>query len=182
MLCFQEQGDLEAFGELFERRKDGVVDFLAGLARNRVIAEDISQQVWTKVLDLAQRGAYRKEASFRTFLHTLGRNLYIDEYHRKHAETRKDALDEQTLGDVAERSDPDVGVGLAERSAILTQVMTTLPLEQREVLAMWSTGTSIDAMVEITGAPRDTVLSRKKYGIKKLREALVAAGIQPGAL
>ena len=31
---------------------------------------------------------------------------------------------------------------------------------------------SIDGMVAATRAPRDTVLSRKKYGFKRLRSAL----------
>lgn len=182
MQSFQETGDLAAFSELFARRKDGFVDFLTGLAGNRAIAEDVSQQVWTKLIDLGKRGAYRRTAKFQTFLFTLGRNLYIDEYHRKHAAARTDALGDRELSDTSGSANPGLVAVTDERSEILESAMAALPVEQREVLAMWSTGTPIDSMAEITGVPRDTVLSRKKYAIKKMRAALAAAGIEQGTL
>ena len=178
MLRFQEQGDLDAFGELFQRQKDRFVDFLTRMAGNRAIAEDISQQVWTKVIDLARRGDYRRKAKFGTFLFTLGRNLYIDEFQRKHVSTRTDALEDRVVSDARPDANPGHGAMLDERGEILRAVMATLPDEQREVLAMWSVGTPIGAMAEIIGVPRDTVLSRKKYGISKMRAALAAAGIE----
>ena len=182
MLRFQEKGDLDAFGELFQRQKDGFVDFLTGMAGNRAIAEDISQQVWTKIIDLARRGSYRQKAKFRTFLFTLGRNLYIDEFQRKHAATRTDALGDRVVSDASPDANPGQGAMLDERGEILQAAMATLPVEQREVLALWSAGTPIDTMAEITGVPRDTVLSRKKYAINKMRAALAAAGIERDVL
>jgi len=40
------------------------------------------------------------------------------------------------------------------------------------VIALWIAEVEPAAIAEITGAPRDTVLSRKKYALAKLRSAL----------
>lgn len=182
MRSFQEEGNLDAFRLLFERHKDGFVTFLAGLAGSREAAEDLSQQVWLKLIDVARRGDYRETARFRTYLYTLGRNLYIDEFRRKHASTRTDPLGDRPLEDADANADPGRRAARDERRSILAQAMADLPLEQREVIALWAAGTSTEAMASITGAPPDTVLSRKKYALDKLRKALSAAGIERGEL
>ncbi len=74
--------------------------------------------------------------------------------------------------------DPSELVHRQEMSRHLNEAMGGLPLEQREVVALWATGVEIDAIVAITGAPRDTVLSRKKYAIAKLRAALGSLSVQ----
>ena len=39
---------------------------------------------------------------------------------------------------------------------------------------MWAAGFDLETMVSMIGAPRDTVLSRKKYAIARLRAAMGA--------
>ena len=182
MLLFQEQGSMNAFGELFRRHKDAFADFLTRLAGNRTIGEDVSQQAWLKLIEVAREGRYSNKARFRTYLYTIGRNVYIDEYQRKHANTRTDALGETAVADGNPTAAPHSGVVQNERRRMLELALLSLPFEQREVLALWATGTSIATMAEVTGAPRDTVLSRKKYGIMRLRTALADAGIDQDAL
>lgn len=180
MLRFQQNGDLAAFEQLFRRHKDAFVTFLTRLSGNVAIAEDVSQQVWLRLIDVAREARYSATAGFRTYLYTLGRNRYIDEYHRKHEATRTEPLDrhEQVAGSThgGERHLEDI-VADDERSRAVNRAMSALPLEQRDVIAMWASGMGFNLIGEITRTPRDTVISRKKYGIKKLRTALEAAGI-----
>lgn len=178
MLRFQQDGDLEAFDVLFRRHKDAFVAFLTHLSGSVSIAEDVSQHCWLKLIEQVGEGGYRKisGASFRSYLYTLGRNRYIDEYQRKHAEARRSTLPDF---DVLETSDvaPGESAETAERVRLLASAMEALPFEQREVIAMWSAGISIDQIVTVTAAPRDTVLSRKKYAIAKLRVAFSDMGV-----
>ena len=44
-----------------------------------------------------------------------------------------------------------------------------LPAEQRKVILLWSQGASIREMAAACDAPTDTVLSRKKYAVARLR-------------
>lgn len=182
MLRFQDRGDVAAFDELFRRHKDAFVSFLANLAGDRVVAEDVSQQVWLKLIDVAHRGGYQRRARFRTYLYTIGRNTFLDEYRRKHANTRSDPLDERDYVDGDEAATAEGGALALRRRDVLARALSGLPVEQREVLALWAAGHSIETMTEVTGAPRDTVLSRRKYGLRKLRAALVEAGIEQGDL
>lgn len=178
MLRFQRDRDYAAFEQLFRRHKDPLLRFVLRLAANHAIAEDVSQRTWLKVIDMARRGIYaeRPGVAFRTWLCTLARNDFIDEYKRKFAATRTVPLPEDLHEAGAQDHDPapdpaDV-LHQQEMSRHLNEAMAALPFEQREVVAMWATGFELDAIVAITGAPRDTVLSRKKYAIAKLRAAL----------
>jgi RNA polymerase sigma factor (sigma-70 family) len=180
---FQATGDAAAFETLFARHRDALFAFLLRLAVNRSVAEDVSQQTWLQILESASRRGLRAEgaASFRTYLLTLGRNRFIDTYCRSHAVTRSQLLDDSMI-----ESMPDPGAGdddviraldLGRMRQILSSAMAELPFPQREVIALWADGTDIDTMSALVEAPRETVLSRKKYALAKLRDALARRGV-----
>jgi RNA polymerase sigma-70 factor (ECF subfamily) len=181
MFRFQRDHDYTAFEELFGRHKDVLLRFLARLLGDIAAAHDASQQTWLKVIEVAGRRDYlaQPDARFRTWLLTLARNHAIDEYQRKFAVTRTIALTDEMResslnGPTAGQQSPDPlddthRLQIAER---LSEAIRNLPLEQREVIALWIAEVEPAAIAEITGAPRDTVLSRKKYALAKLRNAL----------
>ena len=181
MLRFQQEGDFQAFEALFERHKDGLVHFVLQLSGSRAIAEDISQQIWLKIIEVAERGAYQARAGFRTYLYTLGRNKYFDEYHRKHEETRTTSLEESGDGLApfmeSGAAEAQETIGAQQIGGALERAMRDLPSEQREVIGLWSMGFELQMVADIVGAPRNTVISRKKYAIKKLKTALEEMGI-----
>jgi RNA polymerase sigma-70 factor (ECF subfamily) len=182
MFRFQRDHDYTAFEELFSRHKDVLLRFLARLLGDIATAHDASQQTWLKVIEVARRQDYlaQSDARFRTWLLTLARNHAIDEYQRKFAATRTvaltDELRERSLNgpNAGQQAAPDP-LDDANRQQIaqrLTDAIQLLPLEQREVIALWIAEVEPATIAEITGAPRDTVLSRKKYALAKLRSAL----------
>ena len=182
MFRFQRDHDYSAFEELFSRHKDVLLRFLARLLGDIAAAHDASQQTWLKVIEVARRQDYlaQSDARFRTGLLTLARNHAIDEYQRKFASSRTisltDELREKSLnGPIAGQQAPIDPLDDANRQQIaqrLSDAIQDLPLEQREVIALWIAEVEPAAIAEITGAPRDTVLSRKKYALAKLRGAL----------
>ena len=182
MFRFQREHDYAAFEELFSRHKDVLLRFLARLLGDVATAHDASQQTWLKVIEVARRQDYlaQTDARFRTWLLTLARNHAIDEYQRKFAVTRTvaltDELRERSLngpnsGQQA-ASDPLDDANRLQISQRMSEAIQTLPVEQREVIALWIAEVEPAAIAVITGAPRDTVLSRKKYALAKLRNAL----------
>jgi RNA polymerase sigma factor (sigma-70 family) len=178
MLRFQRDGDRTALECLFERNRGALLRFLTRLSRNRAIAEDVAQQTWLKVIDVANQGAFAAASgvAFRTWLCTLARNHFIDEYRRKFAAARSVPLPADLGAALAEthRVAPDPAEPLDERqrNARLHRALQRLPLEQRRVVALWADGVRIGAIAALTQAPRDTVLSRKKYALAKLRVML----------
>lgn len=184
MLRFQRDGDRAALAHLFERNRGALLRFLTRLSRNRVIAEDVAQQTWLKVIDVARQGAFAAASgvAFRTWLCTLARNHFIDEYRRKFAAARSVPLPADLGAALAEahRMAPDPAEPLDEgqSNARLHEALRRLPLEQRRVVALWADGVAIGAIAALTAAPRDTVLSRKKYALAKLRVLLHEGAVQ----
>jgi RNA polymerase sigma factor (sigma-70 family) len=184
MLRFQRDGDRTALARLFERNRGALLRFLTRLSRNRVIAEDVAQQTWLKVIDVGRQGTFAAASgvAFRTWLCTLARNHFIDEYRRKFAAVRSVPLPLDLGATLAEvyRVVPDPAEPLEEwqASARLHAALLRLPLEQRQVVAMWADGMRIGTIAALTAAPPDTVLSRKKYALAKLRVLLHDAATQ----
>jgi RNA polymerase sigma-70 factor (ECF subfamily) len=178
MLAFQRERDYAAFEELFRRHKDGLLRFLMQLTGSPSVAEDVSQQTWLKVIEAAHHGGYadRPGIAFRTWLCTLARNHFIDEYTRKFAASRTvslpESLDEFPPESLARSPDPADLVDQRLHAAHVQQALLALPFEQREVIALWAAGVELEEIVSIVRAPRDTILSRKKYAISKLRNLL----------
>jgi RNA polymerase sigma-70 factor (ECF subfamily) len=178
MLRFQRDGDRAALAHLFERNRGALLRFLTRLSRNRVIAEDVAQQTWLKVIDVARQGAFAAASgvAFRTWLCTLARNHFIDEYRRKFAAARSVPLPADLGAALAEAHkmapDPAEPLDEGQSKARLHEALRRLPLEQRRVGALWADGMGIGAIAALTAAPRDTVLSRKKYALAKLRVLL----------
>lgn len=181
MLRFQEAGDLAAFQTLFERHKEALLAFLQRLSGRLELAEDVSQQAWLKLLEVARRGEYRatESASFRTFLFTLARNHFVDKHVRAHAVTKVHSLKDVHAESLAATGEPPEELASAHQvGAAVDRALRELPHEQREVAALWSVGFDVDTIAAMVAAPRDTVISRKKYALAKLRQALQRQGIE----
>jgi RNA polymerase sigma factor (sigma-70 family) len=181
MLRFQESGDGAAFRTLFARHKEPLLAYLQRLAGRADVAEDVSQQAWMKLIEVARRRMYRTNevASFRTWLFTLARNHFMDKHLRAHGVTRVSPLSSvhgETLAAVGEP--PESTAAAQQMGSLLDVALRELPHEQRDVVALWSAGVDIDTIAAMVDAPRDTVISRKKYALAKLRMALERQGIE----
>ena len=182
MLQFQNEGASAAFEELFRRNKDGLFRFLLRLCGNQAIAEDISQQTWLKIIELAEAAKYAADerASFKTFLFTLARNRYIDQEQRSHGASRTQAVEQATLERVADDDilAPDRLTNSQQTQVLISEAISSLPTEQREVLLMWMHGVELVELARLTGTPWATLVSRKKYALHKIKLYLDNAGIK----
>lgn len=182
MQRFQDDGDLAAFETLFHRHRGPLYAFVRRLARDAEVAADVSQQAWLQLIETArgQRFEPSRAATFRTYLFTLARNVFVSQYIRRHDASRVDRHDPETLEGMAVADGaPDEAAESDETRERLIAALQRLPFEQREVIALWSLDVEIDAIVAITGAPRDTVLSRRKYALAKLRALLLPGSLVP---
>jgi len=175
MISVQERGDAAGFEMIFHRHKGGLYRFLLQLSGNATVAEEVSQQTWLKLIELAEQGRYKPTASFRTMLYTLARNRWMDEHVRRREAVRSVPMDEaqEELAEIP-TGGPEVGDLLARREseAALAEAMAMLPPEQREVVALWMQGFQLVEVARITGARWHTVVNRKRYALEKLRRHL----------
>ena len=168
MLRYQE-GDLAAFDRLYRRHKDSLYRYLLRLSFNRHTAEDVFQDAWGKVIKA--RLNYRPTARFSTYLFRVAHNCFIDHVRRnkRHGnETREDPDLNPDPGDAPEQ----VAERLLARER-LEQALRDLPDEQRDVFLLYEEGgLSLGDIASVTGVSRETVKSRLRYALSKLRAAL----------
>lgn len=158
------------YGEMLRR-------FLHGLSHRREVAEDLSQQLWLKLLEAARLGRFlpTDDTALRSYLFAAARNLFLDECVRRHSSSRTTAQCPSCLESMI-----DAGTGDGDESpadsywrgqatVAVRKALERLPASQRTVIELWMAGASIEKMMATTGACRDTVLSRKKYGMRRLR-------------
>lgn len=167
------------FAVLVGRYGDMLRCFLISLTRRVEVAEDLSQQLWVKLLEAVRCGRFRPEddASVRSYLFAAARNLYVDECLRKHSASRTSACDPQAIeafmhDQAMHAGSPEDGYDRDRLQEELQRAIELLPAPQRTVIRLWMSGASIESMVRQTGASRDTVLSRKKYAFRRLRSTL----------
>ncbi|HYC77040.1 MAG TPA: sigma-70 family RNA polymerase sigma factor [Planctomycetota bacterium] len=178
MLAFKE-GDAAAFSALVERHRDGVVTYYWAMSRDRDFAEDLAQELFVKLF--RHRVDYVPKASFRTYLFTLARNVWIDAYRsRRHRtpERSLDATDEEGEGSLGERLPgdavrPEAGAERSELAEAIAKAVARLPADMREVFVLGAMQERDYAEVARTlDIPVGTVKSRMFHAVRRLRDLL----------
>ena len=73
-------GDREAFAQLVDRHKDGLVNYLTGLTHSRDRAEELAQESFLRLYQHSAR--YREQGQFVPFLFRIATNLLRSEERR----------------------------------------------------------------------------------------------------
>jgi RNA polymerase sigma-70 factor, ECF subfamily len=177
-----QRGERAAFAELVRRHSRPIYNFVLRQLRVPSVAEDVTQDVFMRLVQNAAE--FKHEARFLTWLYTIARNLCIDQL-RKSAHRRHASLD-QPLGDnpdgqtlIESISDPNPQTS-AERSALSSEVRSSivkavdsLPDDQREVFLLREVANlPFRDIAEITGVGENTVKSRMRYALDRLKDAL----------
>ena len=179
MLRYRD-GDVRAFELLVTRHRKALFNFILRFVRDTAAAEDVTQETFLRLVKGAD--AYERQAKFTTWLYTIARNLCVDAARRgKH---RKAASLDAPLGDedgAASLLDlvPDAGAGVdrqaqsRELAVRLRQAIEALPDEQREIFLLREVADlQFNEIANVIGCPENTVKSRMRYALEKLREAL----------
>lgn len=124
------------------------------------------------------RASYAPTAKFTTWLYRLAHNRLIDHY-RAIGQVRLVSADDEAHADAvdaiagARNDQPEVRAGNNELGARLKVAVAALPAAQREAfLLQQEGGLSLAAIAELTGAGVETVKSRLRYALVKLRSDL----------
>jgi RNA polymerase sigma factor (sigma-70 family) len=126
-------GDREAFGVLYERRRDLVLAFLLKRTGNPEVAMDLMAETFAAaLLALADRPPVI-DGSAAPWLLTIARNSLIDSYRRGQVESaarRRLALEPVQITD----SDVDRVLGIAAETDLLVHLAEELPADQFDAL------------------------------------------------
>ncbi len=177
-----QSGDRTAFALLVRRHKTPVFNFILRQIRSSSVAEDITQDVFVRVVQNASE--FRHSSRFSTWVYTIARNLCIDHL-RKMALRRHPSLDQPsreaedgpTLGERTRdehhgASVDRVAIG-RELSAHIQRAVEDLPDDQREVFLLREVGNvPFKDIADMIGVSENTIKSRMRYALERLQKAL----------
>ena len=181
-------GEEAAFGILLSRYTRPLYSFLRRYLGRADRAEDVFQDVFYEVI--RGRKSYRPRYRFAPWLFRIGRNRAVDRLRRnglremesldRAANPREEDGDPRVTAIASGNPDPETLVQGRELGKALEGALAALPPDQREVLWLKEkSGLSLAEIAEITGIPENTVKSRLRYALEKMRAALAEQGFEP---
>lgn len=176
MLRYRE-GDLSAFEELYRRHRLGLYRFIAWRSPRADWVDEIVQDSWANLHHA--RARYQPDASFRTYLYQIARNRLLDLLRQQapllaaELGTGTDGRDVfDVLADGAQDVvTPETALADKQRHNSLHAALAMLPAEQKEALVLQQfSGLSLEEISAVVAVPVETVKSRLRYAMRKLRE------------
>jgi RNA polymerase sigma-70 factor (ECF subfamily) len=162
-------GDLAAFEELYRRHSRGLYRFVAWRSPRREWVDEVVQDSWAALHQA--RGRYVATASFRTYLYQIARNRLIDLVRQDTSAAADTPPDLPASADAA--GTPEALLDARQQSARLHAAIRALPDEQREALVLQQfSGMELGEIAVLCGVPAETVKSRLRYAMRKLRAQL----------
>jgi RNA polymerase sigma-70 factor (ECF subfamily) len=166
-------GDAAAFEVLYSRHRGPLFRFMLRQVRDHGTAEELYQDIWQRLITARQR--YRPEAKFSTWLYQIAHNRLTDHWR---AQSHRPAAPEDAMERAEREPDPQTPerqLSAFEERRRLQLALEELPADQREtVLLRLEQELTLEEIGRITGVGRETVKSRLRYAMDKLRQRLNA--------
>ena len=160
-----QNGDREAFGQLYDSYIQPIYRFVYFKTHHRETAEDLTSTIFMKALKAIEKFDHQK-ASFKTWLYQIARNTVIDHYRSfKSTQILEDAW--MISDDTNIERDTDFQLKIEA----VQVYMQTLKSEQREVilLRIWG-GHTFAEIAEIMGKTQAACKMSFKRVVEKLRD------------
>ena len=170
-------GDAAAFEPLYARHRLRLYRYLLRQLRDGALADELFQDVWQKVI--AARAGWTPDAMFATWLYRIAHNRLADHWRAlQHRPPAPGDADERTAR-VPDPDTPERQLSEFEQRRQLQLALDALPPEQREVIVLrLEHELTLEEIGEVTGVGRETVKSRLRYAMDKLR-AQLGPGVAP---
>lgn len=123
-------GDSSQLSVLFERHHLGLFRYLTQLSHNRALSEDLTQEVFFRVLKYAR--TYDPDLPFVVWLYRMGRNAFFDTLRGRSAEP----MSAETFEIRSREPMPEEIFAQKQDRLFLEEALQTLSDEKREVLVL----------------------------------------------
>ncbi|HEY8100584.1 MAG TPA: sigma-70 family RNA polymerase sigma factor [Burkholderiaceae bacterium] len=172
-------GDLAAFKELYQRHSHGLYRFIVWRSPRKEWVDEVMQESWASLHQA--RARYEALSSFRTYLYQIARNRLIDLMRQHQMVLASDlgqhedtgAIFDHLADTVHDAQSPEDALDNKQQVAGLHQAIRALPADQREALVLQQfNGMSLEEIAHLTAVPVETIKSRLRYAMRKLRQNL----------
>jgi len=173
-------GSATAFDRLYARHRGGVYRYVLRHGCPAGTADEIFQDVWMSVV--RARASYTPRGRFSTWLYRIARNRLVDHWRASGQRALASDLPHHDDGDPPDpidnlagprQDEPEARVAGRELGARLEAALAALPPAQRDAFLLHQEGgLQLAAIAELTGQGVETVKSRLRYALGKLRALL----------
>jgi RNA polymerase sigma-70 factor, ECF subfamily len=163
--------DPGALAELYDRHFSGIYRYCYRRTRHQADAEDLTEQVFLKMVDSIER--YRPRGlAFSSWLYRIAHNLLVDRYRRSGRDAM--ALSDE-LPDRGPHADPAALLQHSEDRRRLLHAIQRLTPEQQQVITMrFIDGLEIEEIARLTGRRSGAIHSMQHRALASLYRLLQA--------
>jgi RNA polymerase sigma factor (sigma-70 family) len=147
---------------LYQQYSEATSSFIMSYGASRQDAEDVFQETVVSFIEIVKKGKYRMEASIKTFLVSVAKNIWLNEvkkrersgYREKQFETGRDQKEE----DISQQ------IGDLEKKRQLRELLNKLGEPCRKILLLfYYENLSMKEMVDHLPYENEQVVRNKKY-------------------
>ena len=162
------EGDMAAFGALYERYLDDIYRYVYSKVQDHPEAEDLTETVFLRAWDALPRFRPRG-VGFKAWLYRIAHNAAID-----HHRTRKPSVSLDTVHELRDGSPSPQAVAEAEQqNARLASALAGLkPNQQRVILYRFVNGLSHAETAEVMGIREGHVRVLQYRALRRMRQLL----------
>ena len=165
-------GDPELFRTLVDELSPRLLAVTRSFAGDADEAEELLQQVWVRAY--RKRTAYSGSGSLTAWLHTLCRNVCLDERRKRRRPAEPDGQERWTASEAASSdAQPSLTAERAALSAAVRRAVLSLPDRQRDtVILRMLEGRTTRETARALGCAEGTVKAALHQALKKLKPHL----------
>ncbi len=161
-------GDIRKASILFDRYHVNVYNYLMKVNQNKMLAEDLTQNVFEKVIKY--KSSFQGQNSFKGWLFTIVRNANIDHHRKRKYQSIDDSYIEVATCD----SNAHKSMEVAEQNKYLMEAINRLPIAEKEILILTKfEKLKYSEVSKITGLSESALKVKAHRSIKKLRSILI---------
>lgn len=169
-MAYAQHNDQQAFATLYTRHKGSLYRYCVRMLGNEALGAELFQEAWSKVIKA--RARYEVKAKFTTYLFHVAHNLVIDQW-RKHKPDMLSVDQDDSHIELESSTDMFADLLSEERLERFRAAIANLPPIQRDVVLLhYDHGLTLEQIASLDGIGRETVKSRLRYAMKKLRTQL----------
>ena len=181
-------GDSKAFHTLYMRHEKPLYRYLRRVLGASLVAQvdEVFQDTWMRLVDARDSWQQRDGLAFKTWLYTLAHHRAVDILRKSGREVSADEgwLDDDSetawqLWPASSAEQPEQQAFWRKAGQQLLHCLEGLPAMQRAAFLLHhDDGLSLDEMTQVLNAEFETVKSRLRYALSKLRLCM-GAHLQP---